>query len=72
MKIICIAMLISLLALASLSSTCAMAIAEGKTSGNSITASTENPVIVKNEVLLKKDSVNYTELRHIILKGTNE
>lgn len=65
-------MLISLLSLAFLSSTYAMANAEGNTSGNSIIASTENPVIVKNEVLLKKDSVNYTELRHIILKGTNE
>ncbi|MDD1752223.1 MAG: C45 family autoproteolytic acyltransferase/hydrolase [Methanotrichaceae archaeon] len=72
MKKICIAMLISLLALASLSSTYTMANAEGKTSGNSIIASTENPVIVKNAVLLKKDSVNYTELRHIVLKGTNE
>jgi len=37
-----------------------------------IVSTTGNPVILKNEVLLNKDDMNYTELRHIILKGTNE
>lgn len=32
----------------------------------------KNPVILKNEVLLNRDTNNYTELRHIVLKGTNE
>lgn len=32
----------------------------------------KNPVILKNEVLLDRDINNYTELRHIVLKGTNE
>ncbi|MFB3764679.1 MAG: C45 family autoproteolytic acyltransferase/hydrolase [Methanotrichaceae archaeon] len=68
----CIAMLILLLALASLSSTYAIAASGGMNSNNSIIAATENPVILKNEVLLNRDSINYTEMRHIILRGTNE
>ncbi len=28
--------------------------------------------ILKNEILLNRDSVNYSEVRHIVLKGTNE
>ena len=65
-------MLISLLVLASLSSAYVMAEAGGETSNSSIVVSTENPVILKNEVLQNRDNANYTELRHIILKGTNE
>jgi hypothetical protein len=44
----------------------------GDASNTSLVSATENPVIVKNEVLLNKDSANYTELRYIVLKGTNE
>jgi predicted choloylglycine hydrolase len=44
----------------------------GDVSNESLVLATENPVVLKNEVLLNKDSTNYTELRHIVLKGTNE
>lgn len=44
----------------------------GAESNTSLVSATENPVIVKNVVLLNKDSTNYTELRHIVLRGTNE
>jgi len=44
----------------------------GDASNTSLVSATENSVIMKNEVLLNKDSANYTELRHIVLKGTNE
>ncbi|NPV63259.1 MAG: linear amide C-N hydrolase [Methanotrichaceae archaeon] len=67
-----IGILISLLLLASFSSTYAMANATGKTSDKNIITATEDPVILKNDVLQNRDSVNYTELRHIVLKGTNE
>jgi len=61
----CIAMLIPLLVLASLLSAHAMDNIGVKQSSN-------NPAILKNEVLLNRDASNYTELRHIVLKGTNE
>jgi hypothetical protein len=35
-------------------------------------ADLDSHVILKNEILLKRDSTNYTEVRHIVLKGTNE
>lgn len=32
----------------------------------------DNPVILKNEILLERDGSNYSEVRHIVLKGTDE
>lgn len=62
----CIAMLIPLLVLASLFlSAYAM-------DGNGAKQPSNSSVILKNEVLLNRDASNYTELRHIVLKGTNE
>ncbi len=68
----CIAMLISLLALTSLLIIYAMADTGNETSNNGIVAVAENPVILKDEVLQNRDSANYTEVRHIVLKGTDE
>ena len=65
-------MLISILALTSLLITYAMADTGNETSNNGIVAVAENPVILRNEVLQNRDSANYTEVRHIVLKGTNE
>lgn len=61
----CIAMLIPLLVLASLLNAYAM-------NDIGVKQTSKNPAILKNEVLLKGDADNYTELRHIVLKGTNE
>ena len=43
-----------------------------KTSNSNITVAVDNSVILKNEVILNRDSTNYTEVRHIFLKGINE
>ena len=32
----------------------------------------DNPTVLKNEILLERDGNNYSEVRHIALKGTNE
>lgn len=39
---------------------------------NRLIVAANNPVILKNEIILERDSTNYTEVRHIVLKGTNE
>lgn len=45
----------------------------GKNSSNSRqVAATRNPAVLKNDILLNRDSYSYSEVRHIILKGTNE
>jgi hypothetical protein len=36
-----------------------------------IQTKSKNPVILKKEIMLKEDSDNYSEVRHIVLKGTN-
>jgi predicted choloylglycine hydrolase len=59
-----IVMLILLLVLASLLSTYAM--------DDTGVKHCKNPAILKNEVLQNRDSANYTEVRHIVLKGSNE
>jgi len=65
-------MVVSLFILASLLSTSAAADTGTKISNSSLITAAVNPVILKNEVLLNRDSTNYTEVRHIVLKGTNE
>jgi len=35
-------------------------------------APADNPAILKNEILLERDGSNYSEVRHMVLKGTNE
>ncbi len=46
--------------------------ARAKGSNNRQAAADKNPVVLKNEILLNRDSSSYTEVRHIVLKGTNE
>jgi len=43
-----------------------------KSSKNRQITTTKNPAVLKNEILLNRDSLNYSEVRHIVLKGTNE
>ncbi|HUS76005.1 MAG TPA: C45 family autoproteolytic acyltransferase/hydrolase [Methanothrix sp.] len=40
--------------------------------GTKALTSADNPVILKNEILFERDGNNYSEVRHIALKGTNE
>ncbi len=61
----CIAMLIPLLVLASFLSAYAL-------DDTGVKQTSNNPVVLRNEVLLNRDAGNYTKLRHIVLKGTNE
>jgi hypothetical protein len=56
----------------SLLGTSAIADTGAKISNSVLVSTALNPVILKNEVLLNRDSTNYTEVRHIVLKGTNE
>lgn len=66
------ALFASLLIMLSLLSSFSIADTESKTTNSSIAAISQSPIILKNYVLLNRDSTNYTEVRHIVLKGTNE
>ena len=62
----------SIIILMSLSGTSALNETMETKCNSSLVAAADNPVILKNEIILESDSTNYTEVRHIVLKGTNE
>lgn len=69
---LCLAIFGSLLILLSLFCISTLADTGLKLANNSIAAASDNPAILKNEVILNQDNANYTEVRHVVLKGTNE